>query len=70
MVVGIYQNILKYNGDYTSQAYLISNLAFSISGGLASFSLAFPLVVNTIFFKAFRREFFISLLDQSPKMVL
>ena len=67
MVVGIYQNILKYNGDYTSQAYLISNLVFSISGGLASFSLAFPLVVNTIFFKAFRREFFYFFTRSKPR---
>jgi hypothetical protein len=58
MIVGIYLNILTYNGDFTSPAYLIASLALSLSTVLASCNFAFPLIVNLIFFKAFRREFF------------
>jgi hypothetical protein len=58
MIVGIYLNILTYNGDFSSPAYLIANLALSISTLLASCNFAFPLIVNCIFFRAFRREFF------------
>jgi len=58
MVVGIYFNILTYNRDLTSQAYLITRLVFSIASVLASFNFVFPLVVNLIFFGTFRREFF------------
>jgi hypothetical protein len=58
MVVSIYLNIFTYNGDSSSPAYLIANLALSISTLLASCNFAFPLIVNCIFFRAFRREFF------------
>lgn len=58
MVAVIYLNILTFHGDFSSQAYLISSLALNVTTGLASFNFVFPLVINLIFFKTFRREFF------------
>lgn len=58
MVNVIYYNILTFRGNFTSRTYLITSLLLSFTTGLASCNFVFPLVVNLIFFKTFRREFF------------